>query len=295
MMRWIVGTSLKFRYLVVAAGVAMMVVRRGAAAEHAGGCLPRVRAAARRGADALPRSHGARGGGARQHAARAVAQRHRGSRRHPLQVGPAALVDRAPLQARHGPAPRSPARAGARRGGDPGAADVGSAAVHHAGDLDDGPCRQDRRLLADAPDRQALDDRVLEDQGAPPARARRRERRHLGRAPGAVPRPGRSEAHARARGHARADDGGHLDRARRRSPALRRRQPDRHRRLHRHAEPAAGRPARPADRDAERPRSGCDRRGGGQDGSPGRRGDGRRRHACRSPATQSSTAVPACC
>ena len=56
MMRWIVGSSLRFRFLVVAVAAAMMFFGFGAAAEHAGRRLSRVRAAARRGPDALPRA-----------------------------------------------------------------------------------------------------------------------------------------------------------------------------------------------------------------------------------------------
>ena len=56
MMRWIVGSSLKFRYLVVAVGAALMVFGVGAAARLAGGRLPRVRAAEGRDPDHQPRA-----------------------------------------------------------------------------------------------------------------------------------------------------------------------------------------------------------------------------------------------
>ena len=76
MMRWIVGTSLKFRFLVVAAACGDDVLRRPAAAEHAGRRLPRVRAARGRDPDAVsgPVGHGGRG--ARHRSDRAGPGRH---------------------------------------------------------------------------------------------------------------------------------------------------------------------------------------------------------------------------
>ncbi len=47
MIRWIVGTSLKFRYIVLAIAAALMVFGIAQIPKHAGGRLSRVRAAAR--------------------------------------------------------------------------------------------------------------------------------------------------------------------------------------------------------------------------------------------------------
>ena len=63
------------------------VLRRALSSRHAGRRVPRVRAAAGRGADALPGPVRRGGRGAGHRAAGAGAERHRGARRHPLQVG----------------------------------------------------------------------------------------------------------------------------------------------------------------------------------------------------------------
>src|SRR5262249_43201542 len=112
-------------------GSGVDVLRCAAAAQHARRRISGVRAAAGRGADALPRPDGTRGRAARQHAARAIVERHQGTTGDPVEVGAAALVDRASLQARYERAPRAPAGAGAGDGGDAVATDMGRAAGDH--------------------------------------------------------------------------------------------------------------------------------------------------------------------
>ena len=116
------------------------------------------------------------------------------------------------------------------------AADVGRAAGHHPADVDDGPRREDRRLVEDDVDPAPVDDRLLEDQGAAAAHSRRRQRRDLGRAPGAVPRARRPQPDEQRRGsRSTGSDGGHLRRPGRRPAAVLERRDHRHRRIHRHA------------------------------------------------------------
>ena len=94
-----------------------------------------------------------------------------------------------------------------------------------------------------------VDDRLLDDPRAAPARPRRRQRRDLGRAPQADATVQVDPTRMRQHGvtldqvmEATADS------ARRRAAALLERRDHRHRRLHRYAEPAARDPARAADR-----------------------------------------------
>ena len=165
MMRWIVGTSLKFRFVVVALAVAMMWFGLGQLRDDAGRRVPRVRATARGDPDALPRSVPGRGRVAGHHPARAGAQRCRGAGRHALEVGAAAVVDRAHLQARHRPDPGPPARAGAAADRRADAADVGGAARHAAAPLGDQPGDEDRPVVEDALAHRHVDDRLLDDPG----------------------------------------------------------------------------------------------------------------------------------
>ena len=145
-MRWIIGSSLRFRFLVVAAAAALMVYGAGQLAGRAHGRLPGVRAAARRGPDHLrsacrrrrPRSSSpsrwSRRSTAWPGSTRSARRRCRSCRR------------RADLQARDGPHRGAPGRAGAPRHGHADAADLGGAAGDAPADLDDEPRHAHRRL-----------------------------------------------------------------------------------------------------------------------------------------------------
>ena len=99
--------------------------------------------------------------------------------------------------------------------------------------------------VADRP----VDDRLLEDPGAAAAGARRRQRRRSGASASRCSRC-RSTPSGSRQHDVTLDEVMEVDRRRprRRAAAVLRRRVDRHRRLHRHAEPAAARPPRPADR-----------------------------------------------
>ena len=193
-----------------------------------------------------------RGRGAHHRPDRGAAQRAARPRRAALEVGRAALLDPAHLRARHRRADGAPARAGAARAGHAHAADLGEPAVHDAAAVGDQPDHEDRALLGRAePDRDVVD-RLLEDQPAAAARARRRAGGHLRRA-------ARSSATCRSTRRSWPRNGVSLERVmeatrRRRStpgccstPRAARR---RHRRLRRGGRPAAERPPRAADRRA---------------------------------------------
>ncbi len=241
-MRWIIGSSLKFRFLVVAIAAAMMVfgtqqLRTMPVDAFPEFAPPRVEiqticlglsAAEVESLVSIPLEQSLNGiDGLDVIRSKSVPQLSsvellfKDGHRHPA---------------------RAPARAGARRSGDAEAADLGGAAVHDAADLDHEPRGQDRRLVEDRRHHPALDDRVLEDQGATPAGPRRGQRRDLGRAP-----PAAARARSTRRGCASATSAlehvmeAHLRRARRGPAALLGRRRDRDRRLHRHAEPAARR------------------------------------------------------
>ena len=163
-------------------------------------------------------------------------------------------------------------RAGAPRGSDPDVADLGGAARDQAAALGGRPGHADRRHLERDVAAAALDDRLLEDQGTPAAGARRGERGDLGRAPPAGARERRPGAHAGQERVARQRHDRHRRLAGRGVAALRGlRQRDRHRRLGRHPEPEARDPARPAVRAAARPGEAARRQRQRQGGAPGRR------------------------
>ncbi len=149
MIRWIVGTSLRFRFLVVAAGVCADVLRSAAAARDAGGRLSRVCAAARGDPDDLPRPVRVRGGRPGHGPDGAGASGDARPRSRPIEVDSAAVVDRAAVQAgqQHLPCAAARLRAGDDRRAD--VADLGGAAVHHAADVDDEPRDEDRDLVED--------------------------------------------------------------------------------------------------------------------------------------------------
>ena len=181
MMRWIVGSSLKFRFVVVAAAARHDGLRRAAAARHAGGRLPGVRAAARRDPDALPRID--------RHGGRSSSSARRSSSRSTASTGCDVIRSKSVPQLSSIELLFEPGTdiLHARQlvqervdGGHAVPADLGGAAGHHAGDVDDRARREDRRLLEDDVDPAPLDDRLLEDQGAAAANSGRRQRRRSG-------------------------------------------------------------------------------------------------------------------
>ena len=191
-------SSLRFRFLVVAAAAALMVFGAAASSRDAAGRrLPGVRAAARRGPDRLPRPLRRGDRGARHRPARAGAQRRRRACDEIRSTSvAAALVDRADLQARHRPiearqlvqerlatvAPTLPTWAAPPVMMPPVSA---TSRVMKIG--------LTSKTISPAG---AVDDRLLEDPRAAAARARRGQRRDLGRAPAAGARRGRPGAAA---------------------------------------------------------------------------------------------------
>ena len=182
-MRWIVSRSLRFRWLVLFAAAAMMVF--GVAQ------IPNAKV------DVFPEFAPPQVeiqtialGNSSTEVEELITvpieeqlQGHRRPRRAALEVGLAALVDPAHLQARHRRAAGPPARDRAGRAGRADAADLGEPAVDHAAALGDQPDHEDRADLRRAePDRDVVD-RLLEGPPAHPARARRGAGQHLRRAP----------------------------------------------------------------------------------------------------------------
>ena len=132
---------------------------------------------------------------------------------------------------RHGRAAGPPARDRARRAGHADAADLGSPAVDHAAALGDQPDHEDRPHLQGAePDRDVVD-RLLEGAPAHPARAGRRAGQHLRRAPRPAPRAGRPGEARQERRLARRGDEDDLRGGRRRRAPVRGQLRRRHRRL----------------------------------------------------------------
>ena len=295
-MRWIIRSSLRFRFLVVAAATALMIFGAGqlqnarteAFPEFA---PPRVEVQTiTTGLSAEETEEFVTG------PAGADAQRRARARPDSIHDGSPALLDRADLQQGN----RSPAGAAgcarAPRGGDAHVADLGSAARDQAACLGGRPGHADRRHLERDVSAAALDDRLLEDQSPPAASARRRERGDLGRAPPAGARERRPAAHE---GSERVSRRGHE--CHRRLPgrgvaALRGlRQRDRHRRLGRHPESEARDPARPAVRDASRPVEAAGQQPQRQGGAPGRRRGRGARPSASHRRRGRGTAVPASC
>jgi hypothetical protein len=181
MMRWIVGSSLKFRYVVAAAAAGLMFFgvqqMRGMP-----GRLPRVRAPAGRDPDPRPWPVGDRGGVPDHGADGADPQRGPRARPDPLEVGRAALADRAHLRAWRGPPHRPAARRGAGRHRGVDAADVGRTAGDDPASLGDEPRHEDRDDVGRVLAHRHVDDGVLEGQGTAAPGPWRRQRPDLGRA-----------------------------------------------------------------------------------------------------------------
>ena len=169
-----------------------MLDRRRPDARHAGGRLPRVRAADRGDPDSVPRPLADRSRSAGDHPARAGARRPARPGHHALEVGHGPVVGQDDLQARR----RSDAGAAARPGGarprDRGDPEGRGAAGHAAAALGDRPLHEDRLVVEEAVGGRPVDDRLLDDPAAAARRAGRRERRDLGRADRDAAGPGRA-------------------------------------------------------------------------------------------------------
>ena len=138
MLRWVVDGALRFRLLVIALGVGVLVAGVQQAQQHARRRAARVRAAVDRGADRGARPLGARGREPGDAQPRGAPERHAVAEVDPLDVGAGALVDPAHVRAGHRRPARPPARAGAADAlvRDP---ERRQAADHHPAALDDEP------------------------------------------------------------------------------------------------------------------------------------------------------------
>ena len=243
-MRWIVGSSLRFRFLVVAAAAALDVVRRRASSRTRR--WTSSRSSRRRASRSRRPAWGCRPREVEELVTVPLEEPLNGiegldemrSKSVP-QLSSIQLIFKRGTDVLQGP----PARAGAPGHGHADAADLGGAAVHDAAAVGDEPDHEDRPdVEGRRPDR-AVDDRLLEDPGAAAARPRRGQRRDLGRA-------------AAGRTHVQVDPAklaaqtvtldrvmeATVRRARRRPAAVLRRRGRRHRRVRRDAEPAAQHP-----------------------------------------------------
>ena len=247
--------------------------------------LPRVRPAPGGHPDRLRGPVHLRRRAARHRAARGRAERHPGPGRHAVQVGSAAVLDRAAVQAGHRPAAGAPAGAGAHRDGVPQPAHLGGAAGHAGAGLRHRPGHADRHDVEEPLAHRDVDDGVLDDPGPAAARARGGQRGHLERAAPAHDGAGGADQDAGAAGLAGEGDGGHLRRGGLRPAQVLHRRGDRHRGHDRDAEPADRDPQRAADHHPGRPGQGARhrlgaarRRGEGGGGPPAadRRRDHRR-------------------
>ena len=209
MLRWIVGSSLKFRYLVVALAAALMFFGVQQLGDTDGRRLPRVRAAEGRDPDARPRPLREPGRGPGHDPARADAQRRPGARRDPLEVGGAAVVDRDDLRAGDRSADGTAARRRAHRAGVTPAADLGEPSLHDPAALGDEPGHEDRPHVDGSrprPDR-PVDDRPTGRSGRGCCACRAWRTSPSGASGSRCPRPGRSGTSPQARRHARRRHG----------------------------------------------------------------------------------------
>ena len=117
MMRWIIKTSLRFRFVVVAGAVALMVFGVGALRQMPVDVFPEFAPPRVQIQTACLGPHRGRGREPRHHADGAGVRRHRRARHRPVEVGAAAVVPRADLQGGHRHDARPPGRAGAHGDG----------------------------------------------------------------------------------------------------------------------------------------------------------------------------------
>ena len=235
-----------------------------------------------------------RGRGADHGSARAEPAGRTRARCDAVEVGDAAVLDRADLRSRHRPDGGQATGPGTDRDDGPHSAELGCTAGDHPTSLGDQPGDEDRHVL-----RRGLHDRHVDDgllEGASPATgsARRRQRGDLGSTTADAVRQRGPGPAARERGHARTGDDGDGRRARRRPAQVLQRDPGRHRGCRGDAQPEAGRSAHPADRDRTRPEGGRRRQVTVGRRDPARRHRPRvRKASSRSAATPSSTTARA--
>ena len=247
MMRWIVASSIRLRFIVVAMAAGDDGLRLHPAAEHAVGCVPGVRPAAGGDPDDQPRTLLDRRRVSRHGAARGGAQRRAGARDDPIEVGVGSVVDPAPLQAGDRPPRGAPAGLGARPDRHAESADVGGSPGDDAAGIGHPPGDARRTVVRFRFLDRDVDDRLLEDPSSPAPRARCGQRRDLGRTAATDARAGHPEAAPAASCVARRSHDGHRGLARRGSAEVLGRSGDRHRWVDGDAQSAARHPPHPAD------------------------------------------------
>ena len=181
-MRWIVATSLRFRFIVVAIAVLMMAFGSLQLAKMPVDVFPEF---------APPRveiqtmCNGLSTGDVESLVTvplEQVLQRHRGTGGHALQVRATALEHPTDLQARRRPAARPATGAGTAGHRDAEPADLGGAAGDAAAAVGDQSGDEDRHDVEGQLADRDVHDGLLDDSGQNPAGARRGQRGHLGRA-----------------------------------------------------------------------------------------------------------------
>ena len=202
--RAIVGSSLRFRLLVLGIAAGIMIVGITQLRDAPVDVLPEFTPPyVEVQTEALgPLGRGGRGADHRS-ARGGPAERRPGRRHDPLGVRSGPVVDRDGLRAGHRHLPGAPARAGAAHAGARAAERLQAADDAAAAVLVE-PRDDDRPLLGRAHADREVGDRALDDAPAPDGRPGRRERVDLGHARPAAPGPGRPEAPARQERHAQA-------------------------------------------------------------------------------------------
>ena len=204
MMRWVVDGALRFRLLVIALGVGVLVAGVQQARTMPVDALPEF---APPQIEVQTEALGLSAAGGREPGhpePRGAPERDAVADLDPLHLGAGAVVDRAHLRAGHRRPARPPARAGAADAvvRDP---ERRQAADHHPAALDDEPGDDGRPLVDDdLADRDGRP-RPLEHPAGAAGRPRRRQRRHLGPARAPAAGAGRAAEAARRRRHARPD------------------------------------------------------------------------------------------
>ena len=246
MMRWIVRSSLHFRFIVVALAVGMVAFGATRVSNMPVDVFPEFAPPVRRGPDRGPRDVDRGGRDPHHDPDGAGAQLDARARHDALDHRPGPVGDHADLRPRHRSARGPPARERARRNGDPEPAGVGRHPVDAPAALRDQPGDEDRAHVRPLRPDRPLDDRLLDDALAADGGSGRRERRHLGRPLEAAPVPDGPGQAPGPQHDDRRRDVGRLGRARLRAPEVHGRRQEPGRRLHRDPEPAARHPPRAA-------------------------------------------------
>ena len=211
MMRWIIGSSLKARRVVLAAAVVVMAFGVFQLRDAKVDVLPEFAATDGVGQDRGPRALVGGGGAAHHDPVGAGSARGSGlGRQDPIRIGPRCLVHRDHLRAGNQPLPGAPSRAGTHQPGRRPAQRVTAApdAAAHGLDQSHGDGLALVQETVSDPDRSAC---ALDASTPPPRGAGRVQRGRVGPARAAAPGPGRPAEAARSTRHAAA---GHpVDRA----------------------------------------------------------------------------------